>query len=78
MFTYHKLLLNFTKTLEARCQLEVVVCVGLGNSRHNGDVVAFGADIMSAGNDCNVDIFMAFSTRFGTQMDKNSPFLRPT
>ena len=30
--TYHELLLDFTKTLESRCKLKVVVCRGLSNS----------------------------------------------
>ena len=42
----HELLFNPSKTLKTRCKLEVVVCASLGDSGHNGDVVAFRADIV--------------------------------
>jgi isopentenyl diphosphate isomerase/L-lactate dehydrogenase-like FMN-dependent dehydrogenase len=42
----HELLLNLAEAVETRLQLEVVVGVGLGNGRDNGDVVALGADVV--------------------------------
>jgi hypothetical protein len=44
----HELLLDSSESLEARCEFEVVVCVGLGDSGDNGDVVAFRTDAVGA------------------------------
>lgn len=41
-----ELLFNLAQTLESGFQFQVVVCISLGNSRDNGDVVALGADIV--------------------------------
>lgn len=53
----HELLLDSSETLKARCELKMVICVGLGYSGDNGNVVALGADTMGAGDDCNVDVY---------------------
>ena len=40
----HELLLDSSETLKSRCELEVVVGVGLGNGGDNGNVVTLRAD----------------------------------
>jgi len=54
--TYHEVLLNLSKTLQTRSELEVVVGRGLGDGGDDGDPVALGADVMCRGHAGDVDI----------------------
>jgi len=53
---YHKFLLYSTKALKAGCQLKVVVRFCLGNSGHDGNVVALWTDTVRRGNNSDVDV----------------------
>lgn len=56
LLAYHELFLNGAEAVQTRAELEVVVSLGLGNGRDNGDPVALGADVVGRGNAGNVDI----------------------
>jgi hypothetical protein len=53
----HELLFDSSKTFKAGCKLEVVVCIGLGDSGDNSDVVTLGADAVGTGDDSDVDVY---------------------
>jgi hypothetical protein len=59
----HELLLNLAETIKTGLKLKVVVAVALGNGGHDGDVVAFGADVVGRGDDGNVNVCPAMSVR---------------
>lgn len=52
----HELLFNLAEAVKTGLELEVMVGVGLGNRRDNGDVVALGADVVSGRDNGDVDI----------------------
>lgn len=52
----HELLLNLAETVKTGLELEVVVGIGLGNGRDDGDVVALGANVVGGRNNGNVDV----------------------
>lgn len=79
--SYHELLLDPAEALDARRQLEVVVCRGFGNGGNDGDPIPLGADVVSGGDAGDVDVclFGGVSGVFSQCRDnKNIPFLRPT
>lgn len=45
------------KSIKARLELEVVIRRALGYGGDNGDIVAFGANIMGRRNNSNVNIW---------------------
>ena len=47
---------DFAEALQARLEFEVVVGFGFGDGGDDGDVVAFGADVVSGGDDGDVDV----------------------
>ena len=53
---YHELLLDPAEALKSWFKFKVVVGGRLGDGGDDGDVEAFGAYVMGAGNDSNVDI----------------------
>lgn len=52
----HEHLLDFAETLETGLELDVVVCLGLSDCRHDGDVVALGTDVVGVRDDGDVDV----------------------
>lgn len=56
MGTYHELLLDPAEALKARCELQVMVCVGLCHCGNYGDVVTLGAYVMCRRDHGDVDI----------------------
>lgn len=54
---YHELLLDPAEALKSWFKFEVVVGGRLGDGGDDGNVVTFGAYVMGAGNDGNVDIY---------------------
>jgi hypothetical protein len=74
----NELLFNLAKTVKTRLKLEVVVGVGLGNCRNDGDVVALGANVVGGGNDSNVDVCKSCQYEACGFSWVNLPFLRPT
>jgi hypothetical protein len=54
---YHEFLLDPAEALKSWLKFKVVVGGRLGDGGDDGDVVAFGAYVMSAGNDGNVNIY---------------------
>ena len=52
----HELLLNLAKTVKTRLELKVVVGVGLGDGRDDGNVVALGTDVVCRRDDSDVDV----------------------
>lgn len=54
--TYHELLLDLAKALQARLKLKMVIGRCLSNGGDNGDPVALGADIVRGGDAGNVDV----------------------
>ena len=52
----HELLLNLAKTVKTRLELEVVVGVGLGDGRDDGNVVALGADVVGGRDNGDVNV----------------------
>ncbi len=75
----HKLLLNLAEAVKTRLELKVVVGVGLGDGRDDGNVVALGAHVVGGRNDGNVDVCKLYQPR-SSELDSlwNLPFLRPT
>lgn len=59
--TYHELLLDPAEALEAGCELQVVVCVGLCHCGNDGDVVTLGAYVVCRRDHGDVDIFKMVS-----------------
>lgn len=53
---YQELLFDLAQSLQPRLELEVVVGLGLGNGRHDGDPVALGANVMCGGHGRDVDV----------------------
>ena len=52
----HELLLNLAKTVKTRLELKVVVGVGLGDGRDDGNVVALGADVVGGRDNGDVNV----------------------
>lgn len=52
----HELLLDRSKAVKTRLELEVVVAVTLGNGGDNSDVVSLGADVVCRRDNRNVDV----------------------
>ena len=52
----HELFINLAKTVKTRLELEVVIGVGLGDGRDDGNVVALGADVVGGRDNVNVNV----------------------
>ena len=52
----HELLLNLSETVETGLELKVVVGVGLGDGRDDGNVVALGADVVGGRDNGDVNV----------------------
>ena len=53
----HEFLFDLAEAFEAGLQLEVVITRAFSDRGHDGDVVAFGADVVCGGDESDVDIW---------------------
>ncbi len=55
-----------------------MICAGFGNGGDDGDVVTFGADIVSTGDNGDVDVCIKLAGGCEKSGCNYKPFLRPT
>jgi hypothetical protein len=71
----HEHLLDLAEALEPGLQFEMVVGARLGDGRDDGNIVAFGANVVSGRDDRDIDIWRESSARELSQFFLHDEFV---